>query len=58
MSCWTMSLSGCATRVVAISDNKLVDRMKAGVPYTPDGNGWFVPDARFREMLMELHDCK
>lgn len=48
----TVLLTGCqTTRVVAISGDKSVVRMPAGTAYTPEINGWFVPDARMLEIL-------
>jgi len=53
----TLALSilsaGCHT-VTVIDGNKVVERLEKGTPYTPNFNGYFVPDARMREILQEL----
>ncbi len=45
--------AGCHT-VTVIDGNKLVERLEKGKPYTPNLNGYFVPDARMREILQQL----
>ena len=45
---------GCATKVVIVPADREVIRLKASEAYTPGVNGWFVPDARMREMLLQL----
>jgi hypothetical protein len=45
---------GCATKVVIVPADREVIRIQAGEAYTPRFNGWFVPDARMREMLLQL----
>lgn len=48
--------AGCKTRVLVIPADKKVERMESGRNYTPAINGWFVPDARFQEILTELNN--
>ncbi len=45
--------AGCHT-VTVIDGNKLVERLEKGKPYTPNLDGYFVPDARMREILQQL----
>ena len=45
--------AGCHT-VTVIDGNKVVERLEKGKPYTPNLNGYFVPDARMREILQQL----
>jgi hypothetical protein len=45
---------GCATKVVIVPADREVIRLPAGEAYTPRVNGWFVPEARMREMLLQL----
>ena len=53
----TLTLSalcaGCHT-VTVIDGDKVVERMEKGKPFTPGINGYFVPDARMREILQQL----
>jgi len=49
--------SGCAafrTKVMVIPADKAVTRLEAGQTFTATNNGWFVPDARFQELLHKL----
>jgi len=45
---------GCATKVVIVPADREVIRLRASEAYTPRVNGWFVPEARMREMLLQL----
>tara|TARA_Y100000310_G_scaffold199678_1_gene199684 strand:+ start:2801 stop:3004 length:204 start_codon:yes stop_codon:yes gene_type:complete len=45
--------AGCHT-VTVIDGNKVVERLEKGKPFTPRINGYFVPDARMREILQKL----
>lgn len=47
---WTLLASGCRTELVPMSDERRVETLKAGVPYTPRVNGKFVPDAQYLDM--------
>lgn len=51
MTIWT----GCAHYKVLPSD-KTLHRLKAGQPWTPSVDGWFVPDARWLELRQALAD--
>jgi hypothetical protein len=54
ISCLSVTLIACRTKVVAIPSDKSVVAMPAGVAYTPAVKGWFVPDARMVEILNAL----
>lgn len=50
-------LIGCRTvppQVVVIPASKEVIRLPAGKPFTPQFNGWFVPDERMLDILNQL----
>ena len=49
-------VTGCRTTptLVIIPQDWLAIRMPAKVAYTPNVNGWFVPDARFYDILNQL----
>lgn len=47
----TLSSVGCSTRLVVLPADKTVVRLPAGQAYTPQINGYFVPDARMQEIL-------
>jgi len=40
--------------VTVIDGNKKVERLPKGKSYTPQLDGYFVPDARMREILQNL----
>jgi hypothetical protein len=50
----SLSLTGCKTRVVVIPGDKAVVRLNPDRAYSLAIPGWFVPDARMQEILMEL----
>jgi len=56
MLVWIATLTGCATtqRVVVIPSDREVKSMKAGVPYVPPTDGWYVPNVRFLEIMNAL----
>lgn len=48
------SIQGCVTRARIIPANKVVERLEAGKPFSPISPGYFVPDARMKEILDRL----
>ncbi len=50
----SLTLTGCKTRVVVIPADKAVVRLEPDRPYSSGVPGWFVPDARMQEILVEL----
>jgi hypothetical protein len=50
------STMGCKTRTVVIPADKAAVRLPANQAYTPAVPGWFVPDARMREILLKLQE--
>jgi hypothetical protein len=60
---WTASilcsialLIGCKTRVVVLSESEAVSKVEAGKPFTPRLNGYYVPESRMREILIQLQE--
>jgi hypothetical protein len=60
---WTASIlcsialwTGCRTRVVVLSESEAVSKVEAGKPFTPRINGYYVPEARMREILIQLQE--
>lgn len=51
----TMTCSGCAHYKV-ISADRQVHRLKAGRKFRPPVNGWFVPDATWKDMREAIAD--
>jgi hypothetical protein len=51
---WILTLTGCATNLTVIPSDKQVLPMKSGKPFTPQVDGWFVPNARMLEILNAL----
>ena len=50
-------LTSCSTaRVVVIPADREVTRMPASEAFTPTVPGWFVPDARMKEIMDALND--
>ena len=41
--------------VLVIPADRMVERLPAAETFTPAVPGWFVPDARMKEILPELH---
>lgn len=52
----TASTACLRTRVVVIPADKTVTRLEAGRPFTPAMPGYFVPDARMKEILDRLSE--
>ena len=51
----SLTLTGCVTsRVVVIPADRAVSRLEAGKAFTPASPGYFVPDARMKEILDAL----
>ena len=51
------SLNGCAMqRYAVLSSDRAVLRLKAGQPFNPEHDGWFVPDATWQELNEALAD--
>lgn len=51
----TAILAGClAPRVKVIAADRAAAILKAGIPYTPAIDGYFVPKARMLDILNEL----
>ena len=57
---WMLTATGCRTTptLVIIPQDRLAIRMSAKVAYTPEVNGWFVPDARMNDILNQLDRSK
>lgn len=54
MSAWMLPGTGCTTRRPAVREipaDRMVQTLRAGVPFTPAVDGKFVPLARWNEML-------
>lgn len=47
-------MTACVTRVQIIPADKSVIRVEPGQPFTPPIPGYFVPDARMKEILDRL----
>ena len=54
IGCLILTLIGCKARVLVLSESEAVSRVEQGKPFTPTGNGYFVPDARMHQILKEL----
>jgi hypothetical protein len=52
--CLIVLLIGCKTRVLVLPESQAVSRVEAGKPFTPALPGYYVPDARMREILLQL----
>lgn len=52
--CSMTLLYGCARKVVVIDGTKAVTRLPLGQTFTAPQNGYFVPDARMKEILDRL----
>ena len=53
---WLILSTGCKTRVVVLSEDRAVLRLKQGQQFVPERPGYFIPDARMLEILNQLQD--
>ena len=52
----TACLTSCASKVVVIPANKTVEKIHAGKSFRSEFSGWFVPDARMKEIMDALNE--
>ena len=58
MGMLTLSISGCATKIVVIPADKECVALKENQPFTPWCSGWFVPSAKMLDILNERDRLK
>ena len=53
----TLTCAGCRTgQTTVISSDRALVRMRAAQPFAPAHDGWFVPDALFKDWSEALAD--
>lgn len=56
-TCWISGLTGCLHPATKVLDpNTATVRVLKATPYTPPGDGYFVPDAKMLELLDRLSE--
>ncbi len=49
-------MTSCASSPHVISSDRTLYRLQAAKPFTPQVDGWFVPDARWQEINEAIAD--